>query len=82
MFRQDGVRLSYTVFLKTLKALALRARIDVPNLGSHSFRRGGAAFLASLGMPLASIKDRGNWRSSCVFRYLQEPFEAKVSGDK
>ena len=82
VFRQDGVRLSYTVFLKTLKALALRARIDVPNLGSHSFRRGGAAFLASLGMPLASIKDRGNWRSSCVFRYLQEPFEAKVSGDK
>jgi hypothetical protein len=37
---------------------------------AHSFRRGGSTFALSLNMPLLEVKNRGDWRSNCVERYI------------
>lgn len=47
-------------------------------LTSHSFRRGGASFLASVGIPLNQIKIRGGWKSDCVKKYICEPLSVHV----
>ena len=65
-----------------MKELASRAGVNVPNLGSHSLRRGGATWLSSIGVPLEAIKDRGDWRSSCVEKYVREQWDVKLLRDQ
>lgn len=38
---------------------------------THSLRRSGASYLLSVGVPLATIKILGDWKSDCVFKYLK-----------
>lgn len=72
---------SYPWFQSKLKATARSCDIK-SSLSSHSFRKGGASFLASCGIPLHQIKSRGMWKSMSVFRYLAEPTNVKVSREK
>ena len=37
---------------------------------THSFRRGGASFMYSIGMSVESIRLMGDWKSSCYQRYI------------
>ena len=40
------------------------AAAGIPNLTSHSFRRGGASAAANAGVPLEIVRDYGHWRST------------------
>ena len=82
VFRQYGFVLTCGSFSSKLKELASRAGVNVPNLGSHSLRRGGATWLSSVGVPLEAIKDRGDWRSSCVEKYVREQWDVKLLRDQ
>lgn len=72
VFTVNGNPLSYNSFQLALKKLLHLPDIK-ENITSHSFRMGGATFLSSIGIPIAKIKERGNWRSNAVFRYICEP---------
>jgi len=37
---------------------------------THSFRRGGASYMFSIGMSLETIRLMGDWRSNCYQRYI------------
>lgn len=49
---------------------------------SHSFRRGGANFLFSAGVPRDVIKLVGDWRSDAVDSYIQVDLKKKVTAAK
>lgn len=55
----------------------MKAHISA-RLTSHSFRRGGASFLLSSGIPLSQIKERGGWKSNCVITYVSDPLYVRV----
>lgn len=63
--------LNYSNFRSMLKFSLLRAHVHV-HLTSHSFRRGGASFLSSVGVPINQIKVRGGWKLDCVKKYISE----------
>lgn len=71
---------SYHCFSKMLSLTLHRAGVKEV-ITSHSFRHGGASFLASLGVPLSKIKERGGWKSDAVFCYLSEPLDSKIRTD-
>lgn len=69
--------LSYSNFRSMLHVSLLRSRLHV-HLTTHSFRRGGASFLASVGVPMNQIKSRGGWKSDCVKKYISEPCSVHI----
>lgn len=74
----DGSPMSYNSFQKYLKQIVTKAGIT-KRISSHSFRKGGATFLSSIGVPIQKIKERGNWSSDAVFKYLCEPLHVKIA---
>ena len=52
-----------------------RALPDVPNVNTHSFRRGGATALAATGTPAHIIQIMGRWQSNAFIRYIEIPDE-------
>lgn len=75
-----GNPISYQYFSSMLSQFLSRAGLD-STVTTHSFRHGGASFLASLGVPFSKIKERGGWRSNAVFSYLSEPLDSKIRSD-
>lgn len=55
-------------------------RAGIKNTTTHSVRHGGASFLASLGIPLSKIKERGAG-NPMLFCYLTEPLDSKIRSD-
>ena len=46
--------------------------------GTHSLRRGGATFAASIGVPRHVIQAVGDWRSDAVDEYIKVPLASRV----
>ena len=46
--------------------------------GTHSLRRGGATFAASIGVPRHVIQAIGDWRSDAVDEYIKVPLASRV----
>lgn len=67
----DGALLqpSYSRALLCLKRWGAQAGLK-KDLGIHSLRRGAATMMSMAGFALEDIKDRGDWRSTAVLRYL------------
>lgn len=74
-------RLSYNSFRTKLKVLLGSCAIN-SHISSHSFRSGGATFMAAKGIPVLDIKERGGWRSNCIFRYIREPLSYRIAKEK
>lgn len=58
-----------------LKGSVFNARIKTlagPSFSSHSFRRGGATFALSLGIPGEIIKLWGDWKSTAYLAYIDQ----------
>lgn len=72
---------SYSQALRCLKRWSLHAGIK-KDIGMHSLRRGAATMMAMAGFALEDIKDRGDWRSLSVLRYLSYPLSRKITIDK
>ena len=55
--------------------LLQRALPHIPNINTHSFRRGGATALASAGTPAHIIQIMGRWKSNAFAKYIEIPDE-------
>ena len=61
---------TYEGFTKTLRRLLDAAGINSSSYSGHSFRRGGASFLYSLGADPLLIQATGDWQSDSYARYV------------
>ena len=61
---------TYDGFTKTLRRLLDAAGIKASSYSGHSFRRGGASYLYSLGADPLLIQASGDWQSDCFARYV------------
>lgn len=75
------VLVSYSTALSSLKRWGMTAGIQ-KDLGMHSLRRGAATVMSMAGFNLEDIKDRGDWRSIAVLRYLAYPLRRKIAIDQ
>ena len=61
---------NYCAFTKRLKELLVRAGLEPSLYSGHSFRRGGASFLFSIGGSQLMVQVLGDWSSMVYTRYL------------
>lgn len=71
----------YSVALNLLKRWGAASGVG-QNLGMHSLWRGAATVMALAGMPLEDIKNRGDWQSVAVLKYLAYPVSQKIQIEK
>ena len=62
--------ITYDGFTKTLRMLLNAAGIKASSYSGHSFRRGGASYLYSLGADPLLIQATGDWKTDCYARYV------------
>ena len=73
--------LEYRDYHNTLKLACERSKLDPEQYSSHSLRRGGATFLLMIGVSIAEVKVRGDWKSDAVFEYLKVPLAHRIAND-
>ena len=78
---KNGKSLSYSEFNSEFKLLVKKSQIQ-GNFASHSLRRGGTTTLFNVRAPIAYVKDRGQWKSNCVFIYISRTLWDKCVLDK
>lgn len=69
--------LRYFELLKFLKDSVKLIGLDPADVGLHSMRRSGAAFLQSMGVSLVDIMNAGDWKSLAALSYLVSPLQRK-----
>ena len=67
----DGKPVPRTFMTKHLKACLSLCSLDIKQYTSHSFRIGGASYLASLGLSDTQIRTIGRWDSNAFLRYIR-----------
>ena len=60
----------------------LKMYCNVPKVSSHSLRRGGASYMLQQKYRVAEVKQRGMWKSNCVYEYLSLPTSQAMLRDK
>lgn len=70
--------LLYADLLRFIKDCVKLIGLPPSEVGLHSLRRSGAAYLHSLGITLIDIMNAGDWHSLAALSYLLSPFERKV----
>ena len=75
------VSLTHSSFTSQLRQCLGRAGHNPRGYSGHSFRRGGASFALSCGVPGELIRTHGDWKSQCYLRYLDSSVQdrARVS---
>lgn len=81
LFSLNSSPMSYGSFSSAFRTLVRVSGIEA-NLSSHSFRRGGATFLSSVGVPISNIKERGHWTSDAVYKYISPSIGFKAALDR
>ena len=79
---KGNIPITYGDLLSFLKDLVSRIGLDPKDVGLHSLRRSGVAFLHSLRIPLEDIKCIGDWKSLAILSYLVTPMDRKKSIEK
>ena len=74
--------MSYSRLLGFLKMLLRKSGVDPSNVGLHSLRRAGAAFMHSVGLTLEDIRQAGDWQSLAALLYLAKPLSTRVHLDQ
>lgn len=71
-YRKGGRVFSWThsKFITKLRSLLQELGYDPYLYSGHSFRRGGASLGFALGLSILDIKNRGDWRSAAVEKYI------------
>lgn len=70
--------LLYSDLMAFFKASVATIGISPEQVGLHSLRRAGAAFLQSIGISLVDIMNTGDWQSLAALTYLVSPLERKL----
>ena len=73
---------TYDGFTKTLRRLLDAAGIKASSYSGHSFRRGGASYLYSLGADTLLIQATGDWQSDCFARYLYLSLDQRLQAQE
>ena len=73
------VALTYDLFLARIRQVLSGSSLDGRQVGSHSWRRGGASHCYAIGLSAESIKLIGDWSSSCFMRYIDNDFQTKFN---
>ena len=72
--------LSHSSYSRALRLLLDKAGVkNLRSYSGHSFRRGGATWAFSAGIPSELIKDHGDWLSQAYLRYLNFNLEERLS---
>ena len=79
--RRGNSAIPYQKLQSTIKIVAAKAGFDQSVFSCHSLRRGGATFLHLQGASIEQIKTRGDWRSDCVYKYIQIPLSQRILDD-
>ena len=66
------------LFTTRLKSLLTKAGYNADLYSGHSFRRGGATFLHSVGGTSLMVQASGDWSSTCFTRYLHLSFGERL----
>lgn len=69
---------THAELVRAAKALVARCGLDPALYAGHSFRRGGATFAFSAGVPPALIKLQGLWASDVYLGYVDIPLDARA----
>lgn len=67
----NGKYITRNQFLSVLRSALKFSGYDTSNFNTHSFRIGGATFLASQGKSEEFIKIKGRWQSNAYQRYIR-----------
>ena len=59
----------------------LRVLCNLPMSSSHGLCRGGATYMLQNKFWLAEVKQRGQWKSTCVYEYLSLPTDQAMKRD-
>lgn len=70
--------LLYSDLLRFIKDCVKMIGLPPSEVGLHSLRRSGAAYLHSIGITLIDIMNAGDWHSLAALSYLLSPLERKV----
>lgn len=70
--------LLYADLLGFLKQVVPIVGLQPSDVGLHSMRRAGAAFLHSIGISLVDVMNAGDWKSLAALSYLISPLSRKV----
>ena len=70
---------SYTVMLKSLLS---KAGLDPARYSGHSFRRGGASYLYSIGGTTLMVQVLGDWSSQVFTRYLHLSIDDRLQAQE
>ena len=70
--------LTHNSFSRLLRLTLSSCGISPSDYSGHSFRRGGASFAFSLGVPSELIKAQGDWSSDVYIRYLSSPLSDRI----
>ena len=68
----------YSLFHQILRAYLSTIGLDSSQYSSHSFRRGGATFAFSIGLPGELIQSQGDWKSDAYKVYLEMDISDRV----
>ena len=70
-------QVTYSTFNKSFIRLISISNIR-GNFSTHSLYRGGTTSMRAAGVPLSHIKERGQWVSDCVFKYIKPTVSEKI----
>ena len=65
-----------------LKQLLTKAGLDPSSFSGHSFRRGGASYLYSIGGTTLMVQVLGDWASQVFTRYLHLSLEDRLEAQE
>lgn len=69
----DGTPMPLSYINRCFKSALAWAGLSQRALTLHSLRRGGARYLQRAGVSTSDIASHGGWRSSAIYRYIQDP---------
>lgn len=70
---EDGAPMPMSFITKAFKLALAKAGLAQRSFTLHSLRRGGARFLQKAGVSTSDIASHGGWRSSAIYRYINDP---------
>ena len=74
--------INHRVFTTKLKLLLTKAGLDPAVYSGHSFRRGGASYLYSVGGSTLMVQVLGDWASQVFTRYLLLSLDERLSAQQ
>jgi integrase len=74
--------INHRTFTERLKSLIKKAGLDPALYSGHSFRRGGASYLYSIGGTTLMVQVLGEWSSQIFTRYLSLSIEDRLEAQE